>query len=333
MSHNDHCTGVWIFAEQNGGRIARATYELLGKGRELADVLGVELTAFLLGGDLKEQAQELIYHGADNVLLCSHPALEQYRTESYSRTIVDQIRERKPEILLVGATHIGRDLAPRIARRLNTGCTADCTALDIDHGERLLIQTRPAFGGNIMASILCPEKRPQMATVRPGVMEALVRDKRRVGKIIDVRVQIDEEDLRTKIIRVVEEVKKECRLEEAQRIVSGGAGVGGAEGFQLLVRLAQLIDGQLGASRGAVEQGWISHDHQVGQTGKVVRPQLYIACGISGSIQHLAGMKNSKFIVAINKDPNAQIFKYADIGIVNDLHKVVPAMIEELQKK
>ena len=239
MAENDQCKGVWIFAEQNKGRIAKSTYELLGKGRELADLLDVELTACLLGKDVKEKAQELIYHGADKVLLCDDAIVNQYRTESYCAIIVDQVRQRKPEILLVGATRIGRDLAPRIARRLNTGCTADCTALDIDHGERLLIQTRPAFGGNIMASIVCPERRPQMATVRPGVMEALARDPGRVGEIINVTVEIHEEDLRTKIMQVVEEVKKEGRLEEAKRIVSGGAGVGGPEGFQIAPEISR----------------------------------------------------------------------------------------------
>jgi electron transfer flavoprotein alpha subunit len=240
--------------------------------------------------------------------------------------------ERKPNIILFGATHTGRDLAPRIARRMSLGLTADCTELTIDATDKLLLQTRPAFGGNIMATIACPNTRPQMATVRPGIMKELDADPKRKGEIIDVPVHLDKKDVLSTILEVVKECKAVAKLEEAQIIVSGGRGVGGADGFQALRKLAAELGGEVGGSRVAVEKGWITQDHQVGQTGKTVRPEVYIACGISGSIQHRAGMQNSKIIVAINKDPDATIFKVADYGIVGDLHEIVPLMTAAIKK-
>ncbi len=330
--NGDEYRGVWVFSEQREGQLSKPSLQLLGKGRELADTLGVELTAILLGENIASQATELIYHGADKVLLGDSPVLKNYRTDPYTTVIVDQVLKYKPEVLVVAATSIGHDLAPRIARRLSTGCTADCTGLSIDTEMRLLVQTRPAFGGNILATIVTPEHRPQMATVRPGVMEALQRDSARKGEIIPIPVDIEEEDIITKVLKIAKEPRKGIPLDEAEIIVSGGRGLGRPEGFKMLEELAQLLGGAVGASRATVDAGWIAHNYQVGQTGKTVRPRLYFACGISGAIQHLAGMQESKVIIAINKDPKAEIFNVADYGIVGDVYKVVPMLTEEIQK-
>ncbi len=324
---NDH-KGLWVFAEQKQGKIKSVTLELLGKGRELADILGVELTAILLGHNIQGLCQELISYGADRVLVADHKSLENYQTDTYTRIISQQVKERKPEIILVGASHIGRDLAPRVARRLDTGLTADCTELGIDEAERLLLQTRPAFGGNIIATIVTPEGRPQMATVRPKIMVSLPKDSTRKGEIVPVPVTEFAEDLRVKILSIVKGDKHGCNLEDAEIIVSGGRGLGKPENFKIIEALAKALGGEVGASRDAVDAGWISHDHQVGQTGKAVRPSLYIACGISGAVQHLAGMKDSETIVAINSNPKAPIFDVADFGIVGDLKVVVPALTQ-----
>jgi electron transfer flavoprotein alpha subunit len=329
---NDY-RGVMVFAEQREGQLIKVALELLGKGRELANTLGVKLTAVLLGKDIGNLAPDLIAAGADKVLCADAPVLEHYRTGPYAKVIADTVRREKPEILIIGATTIGRDLAPRIAKRLETGCTADCTALDIDEKERLLVQTRPAFGGNLMASIICPNHRPQMATVRPGVMKPSVKDTNRKGEIAKIPVAIKEEEVDTKVLKHVQEKKRKVNLEEAEVIVAGGRGLGAAEDFKLLEGLCEIMKAELGASRDVVDRGWIDHDHQVGQTGKTVRPNLYVACGISGAVQHIAGMRESKVIVAINSDPNAPIFKIADYGIVGDLHEVVPALLDELKKK
>jgi len=322
---------VWVFAEQRSGVLTKVSFQLMAKARDLADALGVEAAAVVIGHNVEELAQQMIWHGADRVYLADDPELAQYRTEPYTRILAELIEEKKPEIVLFGATMIGRDLAPRLSQRIHTGLTADCTGLDIDMAERRLLQTRPAFGGNIMATIVCPNYRPQMATVRPGVMIAREPEKDREGVIERVPVNIREEDLRVQVLKVVKETRKRVDLEEARVIVSGGRGLGGPEGFKLLEELAEVLGGEVGASRIAVDSGWISQDHQVGQTGKTVHPDLYIACGISGAIQHQAGMKESKYIVAINKDPSAPIFKIADLGIVGDLYKVVPKLIEELK--
>jgi len=322
---------VWVFAEQRDGVLPSVSFQLMSKARDLADVLGVETVAVILGNGIDDLAQPLIWRGADRVYIADDPELAHYRTEPYARVLSDLIKEKKPEIVLFGATVVGRDLAPRISQRIYTGLTADCTGLDIDESERRLLQTRPAFGGNIMATIICPNHRPQMSTVRPGVMRAMQPDEDREGVVEHVSVNLEETDLRVKLLEVVKEARKRVDLEEARIIVSGGRGLGGPDGFKLMGALAEALGGEVGASRIAVDSGWITQDHQVGQTGKTVRPDLYVACGISGAIQHQAGMKESAFIVAINKDPGAPIFGIADVGIVGDLYKVVPKLIGELE--
>ena len=330
VSADEHL-GVWVFAEQRGGELGKVGLQLLGGGRALADELGHELCALLLGHNVKPFADTLIAHGADKVYVADAPILENYQTDSYTGVIVDTIKQYKPNIVIYGATHIGRDLAPRIARRLEVGLTADCTELSIDEEEKLLLQTRPAFGGNVMATIICPTTRPQMSTVRPGIMKEIEPEENRKGEIVDVNVNVTENDLLTKIIEIIKEKRKTANLEEARIIVSGGRGVGSKDGFKVIRDLAEVLEGEVGGSRVAVEKEWIEQDHQVGQTGKSVRPDLYIACGISGSIQHRAGMQNSGLIVAINKDPDATIFKIADYGIVGDLHEIVPAITKALK--
>ncbi len=327
----DDYKGVWVFAEQRSGVLGKVGLQLLGGGRQLADNLGFELCAVLIGHEIRSLADTLIAYGADKVYVADAPILKNYQTDSYTGVIVDLIKTHNPNIVIYGATHIGRDLAPRIARRLEVGLTADCTELTIDEEEKLLLQTRPAFGGNVMATIICPTTRPQMATVRPGIMKELEPDETRKGEVIDSEVKVTEKDMLTKIIEIVKEKRKTVNLEEASIIVSGGRGVGGKEGFKVIRDLAEVLGGEVGGSRVAVEKEWIEQDHQVGQTGKSVRPDLYIACGISGSIQHRAGMQNSGIIVAINKDPDATIFKIADYGIVGDLHEVVPALTKALK--
>jgi len=322
---------VWVFAEQRDGVLVNVSFQLMSKARDLADVLGVEAVAVLLGSDVDHLGQPLIWRGADRVYIADDPELAHYRTEPYARVLADLIQEKKPEIVLFGATVVGRDLAPRISQRIYTGLTADCTGLEIDESERRLLQTRPAFGGNIMATIICPNHRPQMSTVRPGVMRAMEPDEAREGIVERVPVNLEELDGRVKLIDVVKEARKRVELEEARIIISGGRGLGGPDGFELMQELAQVLGGEVGSSRVAVDSGWISQDHQVGQTGKTVRPSLYMACGISGAIQHQAGMKESEYIVAINKDPNAPIFAIADVGIVGDLYQVIPKLIEELK--
>jgi electron transfer flavoprotein alpha subunit/NAD-dependent dihydropyrimidine dehydrogenase PreA subunit len=322
---------VWVFAEQRGGMLTRVARQLIGKARELADTLGARAVAVLMGHNVGALADELIWHGADEVLLADHEMLENYRTDAYTKVMANLIEEKRPEIVLFGATHIGRDLAPRVAQRVYSGLTADCTGLDIDESERLLLQTRPAFGGNIMATIACPRHRPQMSTVRPGVMHALPEDKHRTGEITRVEVDLSESDLLTTILEIVKEAKRTVDLEAAKIIVTGGRGLAGPDGFKLIEDLATVLGGAVGASRAAVDSGWISHDHQVGQTGKTVQPELYIACGVSGAIQHQAGMKEAKYIIAINKDPSAPIFQIADFGVVGDLYKVIPALVKEIE--
>lgn len=329
----DEYRGVWILIEQRANKIIPVSIELLGEGRKIADLLNVELTAVLLGDQSAESlTNDLIAYGADKVIFAHSPTLYTYRTESYTKVLTELINERKPEIVLLGATHIGRDLGPRLSCRLKAGLTADCTKLTVDLDERNLEQTRPAFGGNIMATILTPNHRPQMATVRPGVMERPVKDFARKGEVIKVAADVSEDEIRTKVREFIKATKRIVNLEEAKIIVSGGRGLGGPEGFKVIEDLADALGGEVGSSRAAVDAGWISHDHQCGQTGKTVRPQLYIACGISGAIQHLAGMQESKCIVAINKNPEAPIFNVADIGLVGDLYKVIPVLIEEIKK-
>ena len=325
--------GVWVFVEQTEGEPARVSLELLSKGRELADKLGVVLTAFLLGESVRDTAKELIFYGADEVIAADHSLLRDYRTELYTDIISEQVMARKPEVLIVGASPIGRDLAPRLSFRLNAGCTADCTGLDIDEENRLFVSTRPAFGGNVMATIICPEHRPQMSTVRPGVMALPEKDDSREGQIIDLALKLDEGTCKVKILETVKGTSEGVNIQDAERIVAVGMGAGDKETFDMIKELAELLDGEVGATRFAVEAGWVSHDSQIGQTGRTVRPELYVGCGISGAVQHTAGMSASKMIIAINKDPNASIFKIADYGIVGDVRKVVPAIISELKNQ
>ena len=321
---------IWVFAEQRQGKITPVVIELLGEGRKLADTKGIKLNAILLGKDVNGLAEELIAYGAETVYVADDPLLENFTTDGYTKVIVDAVNEIKPEIVLIGATNIGRDLAPRIASRLNTGLTADCTKLEIDPEDGKIKQTRPAFGGNIMATIICPDARPQMSTVRPGVMDKAVRNDDNKGNIVPLKYDIKESDIRTKIIEIVKHAVEKVSLTDANIIVSGGLGLQNADGFKLIEELADKLDGVVGSSRAAVDAGWIDKSHQVGQTGTTVKPNLYIACGISGAIQHLAGMKESSIIVAINKDPDAPIFSVADYGIVGDLYKVIPEIISEI---
>ena len=305
--------------------------ELLGKGRELAGKLDVELTAFLIGESVGDLAKELIFYGADRVIVADDPILRDYGTELYTDIISEQAMKEKPEVLIVGASPIGRDLAPRLSFRLNAGCTADCTDLDIDEENRLFVSTRPAFGGNVMATIICPEHRPQMSTVRPGVMPLPERDDSRKGEIINPDLHFNKEDTKVEVLESVKGRSEGVSIQEAEKIVAIGMGAGDRETFDMIKELADLLEAKVAASRLAVEAGWISHDFQIGQTGKTVSPSLYMACGISGAVQHTAGMSGSKIIIAINSDPDAEIFKIADYGIVGDVGKVVPALIAELK--
>ncbi|KEI17453.1 electron transfer flavoprotein subunit alpha/FixB family protein [Clostridium haemolyticum] len=325
--------GVWVFAEQRDGELQKVALELLGKGREIADKLGVELTAVLLGNKIENIANELLSHGADKVIYAEDERLSHYTTGAYTKVICHLVEEKKPEILFIGATFIGRDLGPRVAARLHTGLTADCTALDTEEETGHLLMTRPAFGGNLMATIMCTENRPQMSTVRPGVFDKLEADESRVdaSKIEKVNVELAAEDLKVTVKEVVKIAKEVVDIGEAEVIVAGGRGVGNKENFAKLEELAELLGGTIAGSRAAIDNGWIDHALQVGQTGKTVRPKLYIACGISGAIQHLAGMQDSDYIIAINKDEDASIMKVADLGLVGDLNKIIPELIAQIK--
>lgn len=322
--------GVWVFAEQRDGVVASVAYELLGVGRKLADELKTKLSAVLFGSN-DEEAKELIRWGADEVYHCKDPIFERFNDEPYSMLLSRLINEHKPEIVLAGATAIGRSFIPRVASRVRTGLTADCTALEIDKESGNLLQIRPAFGGNIMATILCPNHRPQIATVRPRVMKKGEYNADKKGEIIPVSA--DGITSRTRVLETIKEAS-ECmiNLQEAEVIVSGGRGLGKPEGFKMLEELAELLGGAIGASRAAVDEGWISYSHQVGQTGKTVCPKIYIACGISGAVQHLVGMQSSDIIIAINKNPEAPIFNVATYGIVGDVYEVVPLLIKKLKE-
>jgi len=321
---------VLIFAEQREGKVAAVSYELLGIGRKLADELGAKLLALLLGGD-ESEATELINWGADSVYLCGDSSLKKFNDDSYTDILSKIVNEQKPSIVLAGATPIGRSFIPRVAARLRTGLTADCTSLEIDKESRNLLQIRPAFGGNIMATILCPDYRPQMATVRPRVMKRGEYNENRSGEII--RVQLGDIASRTKVIETVQEVSEiSVNIHEADVIVAGGRGAGGEKGFKLLEELAQALGGVVGASRAAVDEGWIPYSHQVGQTGKTVNPKIYFACGISGAVQHLVGMQSSDIIIAINKNPEAPIFNIATYGIVGDLFEIVPMLTKKIKE-
>lgn len=327
----DEYQGVWVFAEQKKGRVQSVTYELLRAGRELADQKDVDLAAVLIGKQIEKEVPGLIERGADKVFLVESDELANFLDEPYSRILARLICEHKPEIVLTGATSIGRSLIPRVAAELETGLTADCTGLEIDRQRGLLLQTRPAFGGNIMATIMCENHRPQMATVRHKVMKEAVPDASRKGEVIRVEVKPEEFVSRTRFLESVEEAGVTINIAEADIIVSGGRGMKDPENFVLLQELAGVLGGAVGASRAAVDSGWIPYSHQVGQTGKTVQPQVYIACGISGAVQHLVGMQSSETIIAINKDPDAPIFNVATYGLVGDLFEIVPAFIKKLK--
>lgn len=328
---SDSHRGVWVFAEQRHGRLKNVAYELLSRGRELADTLQTELAAVCLGHNI-DDVNQLIAYGADKVYLVDSPDLADNQEDFYTQQLVALIQQHQPEIVVAGATALGRAFIPRVAAMLRTGLTADCTGLDIDTEKRLLLQTRPTFGGNIMATIICPTKRPQMATARPRVFKKNSPDKSRQGQIIKVDFKRESVTSKTKLLNFIDDFTETVKLEDADIIVSGGRGLGKAENFKLLAELAEILGAALGSSRAAVDEGWIPYSHQVGQTGKTVCPRLYIACGISGAIQHLAGMQTSDVIVAINDDPNAPIFEVATYGIVGDLFQVVPMMIEKLKE-
>ena len=324
--------GVWVFIEQKKGKIQSVAYELLGKARDLAEKLKCQVSAIFIGDKLDNQIDSLFWQGADNVYLVQSPALANFQDEPYTKIIESLIQKYKPEIILCGATAIGRSLISRVAVKINAGLTADCTGLDIDSEKNILLQTRPAFGGNIMATIISPNHRPQMSTVRHKVMQPLEPDKRRKGKIIKEEFDQAVYASRTKLVDIVEEVETLINIAEADIIVSGGRGMGNPENFKLLSELAQVLGAAVGASRAAVDAGWMPYSHQVGQTGRTVAPKIYFACGISGQIQHLVGMQSSKIIVAINKDPDAPIFKIATYGIVGDLFELVPALAKKFKQ-
>ena len=344
---------IWVFAEQRQGKIQNVALELIGEGKRLAKDISddTQLCAVLIGNKIDHLAQECFEYGADKVYMVQDPLLENYTTDGYTKVMKQLIDEYKPEIVLYGATHIGRDFAPRIAARCNTGLTADCTHLDVKVSKYIefakanttldtstldpndpstgIKQTRPAFGGNLMATIICPKTRPQMSTVRPGVMQKQERVPGAKGEVVNVKPDIKASDIRIEIKDIVKSMKEMVSLTDAKIICSGGRGLGDASGFELIQKFADKVGGVVGSSRAAVDAGWIDHSHQVGQTGTTVKPEIYFACGISGAIQHLAGMQTSNCIVAINKDPDAPIMEIADYAIVGDLYKVIPEIIAE----
>ncbi|MEA5007074.1 MAG: electron transfer flavoprotein subunit alpha/FixB family protein [Rikenellaceae bacterium] len=323
---------IYVFIEQREGVIQNVAFELLTKAVELASVLNEKVYAMLLGSGITSKANELIACGADTVLCVDSPELGVYCTEPYAQAIDHIIKEKRPAIVLIGATTIGRDLGPRLSARIGTGLTADCTGLDISE-EGNLLMTRPAFGGNLMATIVCKEHRPQMSTVRPGVMLKGERDNNRKGTVENISVNFDKSKFRVKVLQSVKEEKNLIDITDAKVLVSGGRGVGDADGFRKLEKLAETIGAEVSSSRAMVDAGIISHDRQVGQTGKTVRPDLYFAIGISGAIQHLAGMEESDYIIAINKDKDAPIFQCADLGIVGNANQIIPLLTEKLSSR
>lgn len=325
--------GILVFAEQRNSKLVNVAFELLGKARELADIRKVELQAVVIGSDISKLSSDLISFGADRVIVCDDKELKDYSTELYCQTLKNVVDKYKPEIVLFGATTIGRDLAPRLSARLTTGLTADCTKLEISEDEDtkgLLLATRPAFGGNVMATIKCPNHRPQMATVRPGVMQKLEKDNKRKGVVDTFSQKLDLSKNKVVLKEFKKESKKDVDIIDAKVLVSGGRGVGSKENFKNLENVAKKLNGVVSTSRSMVDAGVMPQDKQVGQTGKTVRPNLYIACGISGAIQHIAGMEESDYIIAINKDPNAAIFNVSQLGIVADCNKVMSALSEVL---
>ena len=343
MNNLEAYKGVFVFAQQVDNVISNIAYELIGKGKELAKDLGVEVTAVLVGSDVKGLADQLAEYGADKVIVVDDPELKEYRTEPYTHAIASVIKEFKPEIFLIGATAIGRDLGPRVCARIHTGLTADCTKLDIgdfpmnpvpgrETKHNQLLMTRPAFGGNTIATIACPDFRPQMATVRPGVMQKAPKEAGKKAVVTEFNPGFTKNNKYVDILEVVKAVSNTVDIMDAKILVSGGRGVGSPENFKILDDLAEAIGGTVSCSRAVVDAGWKPKDLQVGQTGKTVRPNVYFAIGISGAIQHVAGMEESDIIVAINKDESAPIFDVADYGVVGDLNKIVPMLTEKIKE-
>ena len=329
----DVWSGVWVIIEYSNGKVAPVSWELLGEGRKLADVLGCVLSGVVIGHQVDRVIPEAFAYGAEKVYVVDHPVLQDYRTEPYAEAITSLARKYQPEIILMGATSMGRDVFPAVATQLQTGLTADCTVLGIDPAKKLLLQTRPAFGGNIMATILCRTRRPQMSTVRPRVMAMPERVEGREGELIREEFSFNESDIRTKVLEFITADAKNAFLDKAEIIVSVGLGIGTKKNIGLAEELAEVLGATLAGTRGVVESGWLTHEQQVGQSGVTVRPKVYIAIGISGAIQHLVGMETSDFIIAINNDPEASIFKVANYGIVGDLFQIVPAMTMEFKKR
>ena len=339
--------GIYVVVEQRSGKVQNVGLELIGEATRLKEDLGDDVVAVLLGSEIENQVERLYHYGADKVILVDHPLLKEYATEPYTKALTAIVKEYDPEIMLFGASSIGRDVAPRVASRVRTGLVADCTGLRIakteeeikkeesmgcEDGTRALLMTRPAFGGNIMATLMCPRHKPQMATVRPGVMKRIAKDTTKTGELIKFDAKLVDSDMNIEILEVVKATKKSVDLTEAKLIVSGGRGIGGPEGFNMIRDLADVLGAEVGSSRACVDAGWIEKDRQVGQTGKTVRPELYVACGISGAIQHVAGMEGSEFILAINKNDTAAIFQVADLGVVGDVKVIVPKLTEAIKK-
>jgi electron transfer flavoprotein alpha subunit len=327
----DDYRGVWVFIEEQDGLIAPVSLELLGAGRRLADKRKTGLAGVMIGDGIRALADTVYEYGADTVYIYDAPIFKHYRTETYMKALLACTEKYKPEIILYGATSTGKDLASAVATDLPTGLTADTTILDVEEDTGLLLASRPAFGGNIMATILCKKYRPQMATVRPKVMKALTPEPGRTGTLIEESIPLKEEEVRTKVLEIVRNTVQQLRIDEADVIVSGGKGLGGPAGFRLIHQLADVLGAAVGASRDVVEAGWIGHHHQVGQTGVTVTPKIYFAIGISGAIQHIVGMQNSGLIIAINKDPGAAIFQSCHYGIVGDALDIVPLLIEQFK--
>ncbi|MEN2256800.1 electron transfer flavoprotein subunit alpha/FixB family protein [Paraclostridium benzoelyticum] len=321
---------VMVFVEQRSGEIQNVSLELLGKGRELADKINNKLSAVLLGHNIEKLSEELIQYGADEVVYVEDKNLDVYLTGTYTKALTEVINKKNPEIVLVGATTIGRDLAPRVSATIGTGLTADCTSLEIDEENQGLLMTRPAFGGNIMATIICPNHRPQMSTVRPGVMKKLEKNMARKGNVEKIEVKFLEDYENVQVLKYVKENIKKVNIEDAKVLISAGRGIGCKENMDALYELADLLGAEVSASRAVVDAGWIDKSRQVGQTGKTVRPDVYIACGISGAIQHLAGMEESEYIIAINNNSDAAIFEVAYISLVGDVNRVIKNLIQEL---
>ena len=326
MSNLNDYKNIWVFIETECGKPKNVGYELLNVARPLADQKGCPLIAVVIGKDIENVAKDAICYGADSAIIVDGPEYEHYTTDAFTKAMVTLVEKHRPETLMIGATNNGRDMGPRVSCRLKTGLTADCTEIDIDEKTGNIAWTRPTFGGNLMATIMCPDNRPQMGTVRPGVFKKGAYDQSRTGEIIREDIHVSPEEIRTTLVERVNEITEAVNLEEAEVIVAGGRGVGSAENFKLLEELADVLDGTLGCSRAVVDAGWMPYAHQVGQSGKTVAPKLYFAIGISGAIQHLTGIAGSDTVIAVNKDPDAPIFGVADYGIVGNLTEIVPAL-------